>query len=72
MIAHQRVGAEVDGEDLDEFGQSFAEPVAPVLVITSRGRIGAAQKRASYAAARAMVVGGLFDADERRSGSGHP
>ena len=72
MIAHQRVGTQVDGENVGQQGQSFEDAWLAVFVRLAGNDIHATQEGAPYATANAVVVGCVAHGYERGTGASHP
>src|SRR5258708_35708851 len=64
VVAHQAVGADVDGEDVDELRHALGDPEFAVIEVMAAGRIVAAQEGAPHHPADAMIEGGGCDIDE--------
>jgi len=64
VIAHYRVGGDVDGEHRSELLQTLKDPAAPVLEVPAGAVIEAAEIRAPDTARDHVVPGGGVEGDE--------
>jgi len=71
MIAHHRVGANVDGEYFSQLENSRANPVPPMREIPPGLRIDAAEELSPYAPRDDMVVGRGVQRYKLAAGHGH-
>ncbi len=71
VIAHHRVGGDVDGEDGGELLDALDDPAAAMLEVTPAGVVLAAQEGAAHAAGDTVVVGRGVERDEFPSCPGH-
>ncbi len=63
VVAHQPVGANVDGEDAGKLLEAVDDPLLAMIEALAGKNIVAAQEGTAHAAADAVVVGGGLQAD---------
>ena len=71
MIAHHRIGGDIDREHGRELLQALNDPAAPVLEVAAGVLIHAAEIRAPDAARDDVVPGGGVEGDEGGAGLRH-
>jgi len=71
VVAHHRVGGDVDGEYRSELGDARLDPAAAVVEVLAAVPVMAAQKGAAHAAAHHVVPRRVGERDEGGTGAGH-
>jgi len=69
VVAHHRVGADVDAEDGAQGFEFVDDPLAAVFVVLAGEFVDAAQEGAAMAAGDAVVVRGVSEVDLGGAGS---
>jgi len=71
VVAHHRIGADVDAEDVAQGFHLANQPLATVFVVLAGEGVDAAEEGAAHAAGDAVVVRGVSEADLGGAGGGH-
>ena len=71
MVAHDRVGTDIDAEDRGEGCEFIDDPLTAMCVILAGERINTAQEGTTYATGYTVVVRSVSEADLVGAGLSH-